>query len=322
MPVAAVIVTHRCDALVDACVQSLLGQTRVPDDILVVVSSEGRPAVPSGARALHLGANLGYARAANAGAEATTGDLLLLNDDTRLLPDAVARLEAARGAEGAYVPRIRLADGSGRLDNQGHGVFPDGFVWARGRDTIDDGRALLPPGAFSGAAVWITRSAWRATGGYDPRFDSFGEDVDLSLRFLRRGFVIRAVPEALVEHHLGATYGRFGPDKIRRIERNRVRAAVRSLPVGLLLTLPLWTGARLAVFAALAASGRGPGASVPPEARRAAVQGLVEGMADAPTWWRDRTSDAPEWALGERAMLRAMWDGRARWEDVWRASGS
>ncbi len=318
MRIAAVIVTHLGGPLLAECLASLRAQTRPPDDVLVVVSNDAEVEVEG--RQLQLRENVGYARAANAGIAATAGEPLLLNDDTRLDPGCLAALEAAFTGPGVYQPRIVLADGTGRLDNVGHGLFPDGAVWARGRGGPD---MPIPgaPGGFSGAAVLFARATWEALGGFDARFGSFGEDVDLSLRLLRRGVPITPVPDAAVWHHLGASWGRTNPVKLRAIERNRIRAAVRSLPLTALATLPAWTLGRYAAFAALAAAGRGPGEGVGPEARRAALTGLVEGLRDAPAWWADRRADRPTWTRGERATWRALWDGRARWADVARASG-
>lgn len=314
MIVSAVVVTHKGGPLLDACLASLAAQTRPPDELLVVVSNTPLD-VPG--PALQLGENVGYARAANAGAAATSGELLLLNDDTRLHPACIERLAAACAGPGAWQPRLVLADGSGRMDNLGHGFFPDGFVWARGRNGPAEAHPGAP-GGFSGAAVLVARATWDALGGFDPRFDSFGEDVDLSLRMMRRGWAVHAVPEAIVEHHLGATWGRSSARKLRLIERNRVRAAVRSLPLSALVALPALTASRYALFAALAAAGRGPGGGVDPEARRGALRGLAEGLRDTPAWWRERRADAPTWARGELAMWRALWQGRARWADVTR----
>ncbi len=316
MRVSAVVVTHRGGALLGECLASLRAQTRPVDELLVVVSSEAP--IDTDAPCLQLGANVGFARAANAGALATRGELLLLNDDTRLDPGCVAALVAAWRGPAVYQPRIRLADGSGRLDNLGHGFLPDGFVWARGRGAPDGPVPAGRPGGFSGAAALLAREAWDAVGGFDASFDSFGEDVDLSLRLMRRGYAIVPVPEATVEHHLGATYGRTGADKLRRLERNRVRAALRSLPATLLFTMPAWTAARYALFGTLAAAGRGPGGPVPAEARWAALRGVADGLAEAPRWLAARRQERARWTRGERAMLRALWDGRARWEDMWR----
>ncbi|MEN9785405.1 MAG: hypothetical protein RLZZ299_669 [Pseudomonadota bacterium] len=315
--IAAVVVTHRGGPLLAACLDSLRAQTAPPDELRVVVSG---PHCPVDAPSLQLGENVGYARAVNAGAAATRGEVLLLNDDTRLDAGCLAALRAAwRGADRVYQPRILLAGDAARMDNTGHGLFPDGFAWARGRGGPD---RPLPGrrGGFSGAAALVPRQAWDSAGGFDGRMDSYGEDVDLSLRLLRRGIPVEAVPEARVYHHLGATYGRLDPAKLRRLERNRVRAAVRSLPASLVATLPAWTAARYAMLAGLAAAGRGPGGGVPDAARRAALAGLLDGLRDVPTAWRDRCADRAGWTHGERAMLRALWEGRVRWEDLARAS--
>lgn len=311
---AAVVVTHFGGPLLEACVASLRAQTLPFAEIVVVVSRDG-PLPVDAPRVLQLGENVGYARAANIGIAATAGHPLLLNDDTRLEPDGLAALAAAFTGEGVYQPRIQLVGGG--LDNVGHGLFPDGAVWARGRGA-PVGPVPGRPGGFSGAAVLFARETWSRLGGFDPRFGSFGEDVDLSLRMLRRGVPITVVDTAVVHHHLGASFGRVSAEKLRAIERNRVRAAVRSLPASALLTLPAWTLARYGLFQALAWAGRGPGEGVPPEGRAAALQGAWEGAKDAPAWWRERRRDRGEWTRGELAMWRALWEGRARWEDVGR----
>jgi hypothetical protein len=88
--------------------------------------------------------------------------------------------------------------------------------------------------------------------------------------------------------------------------------------VSALLTMPAWTAGRYALFAALAARDRGPGSGVGGDARWAALAGIVDGVRDAPTWWRERRADRASWRRGELAMWRALWAGRARWEDVGR----
>lgn len=314
--ISAVVVTWRGDGLVAACVDSLLKQRLAPQEILVVHSNEPRDLglpVP----VLQLGSNLGFARAANAGVLAVKGHPLLLNDDTVLDPDCLAALESARqeNPEAVLQPRLLLPDG--RVDNQGHGFFPDGFVWARGRGGPDQAIPGQPSG-FSGAAVLFPRQLWLDLGGFDPRFDSFGEDVDLSLRLLRRGVPVRAVPEARVLHHLGASYGRSSPDKIFRIERNRVRAAVRSLPASALALLPALTLGRYALLGGLAVLGRGPGATVDREGQKAALRGVWAGMTDSGDWWEERRRDRATWQRGERQMWAALWEGRVRAEDLWR----
>lgn len=312
--ISAVVITWKADALLQECLASLTAQTEPAEEVWVVVSNSQRELpVPPGVRVLQLGKNLGFARAANAGARVIQGDLLLLNDDTRLDAHCLAALRRGPARGAVLQPRLVLTDG--RLDNLGHGFFPDGFVWARGRNGPNEAPSGIP-GGFSGAAVLFPKLLWEALGGFDERFDSFGEDVDLSLRLMRRGVPVCPVADAIVYHHLGASYGRTSGDKIRRIERNRVRAAVRSLPFSALLSLPALTMGRYALLGGLALSGKGPGAGVSKEGQIAAIRGMLEGFLDAPEWWIARKADQGDWVRGEREMWKALWEGRVRWEDL------
>jgi N-acetylglucosaminyl-diphospho-decaprenol L-rhamnosyltransferase len=320
--ISALVVTHFGGPLLRDCLGSLQGQLGAQDELLVVVSAE--PGVCDleavSAPVLDLGANPRFAAAANAGFRATSGELvLLLNDDTRARPGFV---EALRGCTepGLYQPRILLADGSGRLDNCGHGLWPDGFNWARGREDRD-GEGYDQPGsvgACSGAAMGIHRAVLDRVGLFDEALEAFGEDVDLSLRAARAGFPLRYVPGARIEHHLGASYGRYGADKVFLVERNRVLLAARSLPASAVLAMPLWTGVRLAGLALAAASGRGWSARVPPSAASAALRGMAAGVAGLPSALARRRADAPGWELGERGMWAHLRRNRVRARDLLR----
>ncbi len=52
------------------------------------------------------------------------------------------------------------------------------------------------------------RALFEELGGFDPRFIT-AEDIDLNLRAVRAGAGIRYVPDAIVYHHLRATFVRF-----------------------------------------------------------------------------------------------------------------
>lgn len=319
-PLQVVVPTWNAGPLLARCVASVRAQA--PDvPVHVVVSNPAAGPLPAGVRIDRPGHPMHFAEAANRGLAAAAGcDVLLLNDDAALQTGALEALRAARrrGGPGIYQPRIDLDDGSGRLDNLGHNLFFDGFNVARGR-----GRpAAAPPagaevGAFSGAAALLTAEVLAAVGHFDEGFEAFGEDLDLSLRARRCGFAIRAVPEARVHHRLGASYGRVTAEKVHRVERNRVRAAVRSLPRSALAGLPLWTTYRLLLTATAAASGRGMGAGVGPLAALAALTGAAAGLTHAPDAWRKRRADRAGWTLGEAAMWGHLWRHRARPADLW-----
>ena len=313
--ISALIVTWRADALVQECLSSLRAQEAPPERIRVVLSHPGRRLEVGGAELLRMPAESGFAAAVQVGAADLGGELLLLNDDLVFHPGCMAALRAARRCHPGAVLQPRLLLPDGRMDNGGHGFFPDGAIWARGRNGPPD-QALPSPGGFSGAAVLFPAGLWQAMGGFDVSFDSFCEDVDLSLRLMRRRVPVVYVPEATITHRLGASYGRADPDKIRRIERNRLRAAVRSLPTVALAALPLTTAARLALTALLAAAGRGPGVGVSAAGRRAVLQGIAEGVACVPDALKKRRTDRAAWERTDREMWEALWAGRARWEDL------
>lgn len=305
----AVIVTHRGGPLLAECVSALQRQTEPPRRIRVVVSAVADPPLPEGVEVIRLGANLGFARAANAGLQQVRDHaVLLLNDDTVAEPGFIEALvdAAVRHGPGIYQPHIVLSDRPGHIDNTGHRLFPDGFNLARGRGRADAPAPPGPVGAFSGAAVYLSREILDTLQGFDEDLEAFGEDVDLSLRAVRQGYAITYVPGARIAHALGATYGRGGTRKVFLVERNRVRAAVRSLPATALLTMPAWTGVRLASLAAAATTGRGVGATAGPRGAAAAAAGALAGIAAVPDALRKRRSDQPGWMLGEAGMWRHL----------------
>lgn len=324
-PLTALVVTHRGGALLRRCLDALAPQLEPGDALLVAVSAAPGQADLSAceahkARVIPLGSNIGFARAANAGLRETRGAVLLLNDDTRPMEGFVAALRQAAADPGLYQPRILLADGSGRLDNTGHGLFPDGFNWARGREDADGASydRASEVGACSGAAMLITREVLDAIGPFDEDLEAFGEDVDLSLRARRAGFRLRYVPSARIEHELGATYGRYNARKVYLVERNRVRAAVRSMPATALLSMPAWTGLRLVALAAASRAGRGWSARVEPGAARAALSGMAAGLFLVPEALGKRRRDASAWTIGEREMWAHLLEHRVRVRDLLR----
>jgi GT2 family glycosyltransferase len=316
MTPAAVIVSHRGGPLLARCVAAMRAQSLPVRELLVVLSTDQDVPIPADVRAVRMGRKAGFAEAANVGLRAIgTGPVLLLNDDTVAEPDFVQRLSTAATQPGIYQPRIMLATDAGRIDNTGHRLFPDGFNFARGRNQ--------PPcdfpaeaGAFSGAAVLFTPEVLETVGLFDEDFDAFGEDLDLSLRARRAGFRIHYVPDAIIHHELGATYGRVSPRKIFLVERNRTWAAVRSLPLTALGTMPAWTGLRLTAQALGAATGRGLGAGAGLRGAAAVIAGNTAGLLGARRAWKKRAGDKHKWSIGEREMIRHLRTHRARSADL------
>ncbi len=322
-PLSIVIVSHLGGELLTACVESLQGQLQDGDQLEVFLSAEPGRADTAELRChpIHLGENVGFAKAANVGfARAKHDRILLLNDDTRAEPGFLSALREASDCPGIYQPKILLDDDSGCLDNVGHALFPDGFNWARGRgqadgegDRFSEAQDIV---AFSGAAMLIRKEVLEAIGPFDEDLQAFGEDVDLSLRAVRAGFAIRAVPEARIRHKLGASYGRYNTEKLYLVERNRMRAAVRSLPVSALITMPIWTGLRFTWLSCASFSSTSYVAGVGSKGARAAARGVLAGTLSLPDAWKKRRADAQDWTLSEVAMCRRLLKHRVRFKDL------
>ncbi|MBO84196.1 MAG: hypothetical protein CL927_02465 [Deltaproteobacteria bacterium] len=327
IPPSAVLVTCHGGAWLHRSVGSLRNQTLPPKQIVVAVSHPDPLDLPSGSDlvVVRQPQASGFAPTANRGmAEIRQGPVILLNDDTEADSDFIEAMSQARltHGEGIYQPRIVLAqspDSVDRIDNTGHRLFFDGFNLGRERG-LPVHLSEAPPcgevGAFSGAAVLLSRAVLEATGGFDPDFEAFGEDLDLSLRARRQGFRIRFVENACIKHALGASYGRASARKVFLIERNRMRAALRSLPTGTLATLPIWTTLRLLAIGGAALAGRGIGTGVGLDGTLAALAGGLAGLSKLPDALQKRRNDRAHWTTSDREMVRHILRHHARPEDI------
>jgi GT2 family glycosyltransferase len=309
------IVTYQAGQLLEDCIDGLMAQTTAPGSIVVVVSSGVNVEQHPNYTVVRTNGDADFAPAANVGLR-TLGErpVVLLNDDTVPTPTFLEELSAAIDGPGIYQPRILLPDGS--VDNTGHHVFVDGFNLARDRGSRSIRKADIC-GAFSGAAVLFTPEILHTVGLFDEDFEAFGEDLDLSLRAIRHGFTIRHVPTAVIQHRLGASYGRTSPRKIFLVERNRTRAAIRSLPFPALAALPASTAARFSVLGVAAIMGQGLGSNAGWRGAAAAVLGAAVGAKGFSTAWSKRKQDQTKWLTGEADMWRHLRHQRPRISDLW-----
>ena len=153
----------------------------------------------------HEGTRTGYGKTVMRGARHTnSGWLLLLNDDCFLDPGAVVEMRNAADDRTAVVGcLLRYPD---RRIQHGGAFFANGGV---GWGHIDHGkisptfssRAELDGVTF--AAALVRRSAFYSVGGFDDRFDSYGEDEDFCRMMKRDGWKIMYTPLAEGVHEEG-----------------------------------------------------------------------------------------------------------------------
>ena len=195
---------------------------------MVVVDNGSRDesrdvAKAAGVQWLSSGGNVGYGRAANAGALhpeiAACGLLLVCNPDIELRSGSVAALTSTLEANpslGVVGPRLVNPDGSlypsarsfpSMLDAVGHAVLglfvPDNPFTRRYRMIDWDHSEPAIVDWVSGACFLTRREAWAKVGGFDPAYFMYMEDVDLCWRLRAAGWQAGYEPAAVVEHTQG-----------------------------------------------------------------------------------------------------------------------
>lgn len=202
------------------CLESVLASRGVDPRVLVVddASRDGtaeavRARFP-GCRVLENPVNAGFARSSNRGFEELLREgaprVLLLNQDTRLHPEAAAellRFVETRPAARVVGPRTfstrRAPDGGERLLYAGswHGRLPlEQRIPGIEQVDRDPGGEPVPVDYVWGHGMLIDASALRGTGGFDTDYPMYFEDLDLCRRVRDAGGELWCVPRACMWH--------------------------------------------------------------------------------------------------------------------------
>jgi N-acetylglucosaminyl-diphospho-decaprenol L-rhamnosyltransferase len=231
-------------------------------------SVEAAAAERENVRLLTTGGNLGYGRAANAGAAIGHAEFVLVaNPDISWQPGALDELLAVADqwpAAGSFGPLIQTPTGeiypSARelpslQAGAGHALC--GWWWPSNPWTARYRREQHAPavgavGWLSGACLLMRRAAFEQIGGFDPSYFMYFEDVDLGERLGKLGWSNIYVPSAIVVHSGGHATSR---DPQRMTDAHHRSAYLylsrhfpgwRWLPVRLVIRAGLWGRAALA----------------------------------------------------------------------------
>ncbi|CAN5672099.1 glycosyltransferase family 2 protein [soil metagenome] len=262
---------------------------RSPALSLVVVVNEARGSEAEqiertwpGATVIANQANRGFGPAANLGAAAAPGEVLLfLNPDTRAVSDLASEVVRAfreSPSAVAVAPRLEDADG-GRGEGQHEfqlrrlptlaadardlllvdRLLP-GNRWRRRDRYLDaDRERPFPVEQAAAAGLAVRRSAFQAVGGFDERFvPAWWEDVDLCLRLRKAGDIL-FWPSARLEHIGGVSADALGEAGfLRAYYQNalRYRAKHYGMPVSVAYRALLVVGMLLRAVASLVPSAR------------------------------------------------------------------
>lgn len=219
----AIVVLHldRREALL-ACLDSCAKLDHDDHEITVVENGtppgpDWRAAAGARVRVLRSPVNVGYAAGNNLGIRDALGRgadaVLLLNDDTLVAPDVLARLAAAAEddpAAGALGPVVLTADEPAR-------VWFAGATLDRATCTLatpgvggppPDGESRPRRSAYvTGCCLLLTRTALERVGLLDERFFLYWEDTDWGARAAAAGFASLVVPAARIRHRVSLSTG-------------------------------------------------------------------------------------------------------------------
>jgi GT2 family glycosyltransferase len=229
--VAVVIVTCGAWTWTRRALEALYRYT--PDVEVVVVDNASPDGTPErlrqeveGMRVVANGDNVGFARAANQGAELVGGELVaFLNNDALVHRGWLAPLVEALDRDArvaAAGPRLLNLDGS--LQEAGALIARDGSTWSYGYGDDPDRPEYRFPRVVdyaAGACLLVRRAALLECGGFaDAYSPAYYEDVDLCFALAARGLRTAYEPRSLVTH---ARHGSGDAAHARALSRrNRV----------------------------------------------------------------------------------------------------
>lgn len=233
--VSVCIVNWNCRDLLRKCLSSLYDRPQgVGFEVIVVdnASTDGAAEVVERefpqVELVRNRENVGFSRGNNQAARLASGRyLFFLNNDTELAPgtlDEFVRFADRNPGVGMVGPRLRGADGRAQISYRTRptlgallhrvsflrwtGAFRAAYYRYR-RDTFDPDRDRAVE-ALMGAAVFLPREVFEASGRWDERYKFGGEDLDLSAQVGRRHEVVYFSRVEVLHHGRAASRANVG----------------------------------------------------------------------------------------------------------------
>ncbi len=206
-PVHVLVVAYGDPGPLGECLAALGGRY-----LVTVVDNSSSPAtravvVQAGATYHDAGENIGFAAAVNRGLELLDlhgHDILLLNPDAVVAPDAVERLRQALHA-GSSVACVAPAQHRPGSDKPSPVCWPWPTATRAWTEALGLGRFGRGWGYVIASVLLVRGDAWLDVGGLDEGFFLYAEEADWERRATRRGWTVSYCPEATASHVGAAT---------------------------------------------------------------------------------------------------------------------
>lgn len=270
--VAILIINFKSTALLARCLECIVSQMSVTDDVIVLDNGDDDP-IPEefysrfpSVQFHKSEKNIGFAAGNNLLLQKTAGCqwIALVNPDAFLEPDWLSKMlsTAMANPEYSFFASRLVQDANNKiLDGDGDIMHMSGLAWRKDNGQTMSHGAVKPREIFSpcAAAALYRRDALEAIGGFDEDFFCYSEDVDLGFRLRVAGHRCLLVPDAVAYHSGSAsTGGRHSDFAIYYGHRNMVWTYVKNMPGALFwLLLPLHIALNLVTIIWFSLRGQG-----------------------------------------------------------------
>ncbi len=217
MNIAIIVTYHDGPQLLAACLDSLVRTVPASVDIFAILNNRNQAAidvpVPGRVRAQRIPDNLGYAQAANLGANMAAGkDIVFVDGDVIVTPGWLEALLATRDehpSAGAVAAKL-VNPHSGRIIDFGLGFtrFNTPHLYLDRRPELLPAVGDFPVQAACSACLLCRRQHFDAIGGFHLELENLYTDIDICLRFKDVGAGVYMSDAAQV-YHFGTEISRF-----------------------------------------------------------------------------------------------------------------
>jgi N-acetylglucosaminyl-diphospho-decaprenol L-rhamnosyltransferase len=253
MDLSIIIVSWNVAALLEQCLKSIESSLAAPSpypqpktEVIVVDSASHDETVARTqagfpwVKVLAQSENVGFTRGNNIGLEAAQGQyLFLLNPDTEIIGDALARLVAYMNANpkvGIIGPHTLNTDGTTQSSRRrfltpGLAFFES--TWLQGyapKEWLDDfyvtealDTAVLEVDWVQGSAIMARRKVYEQIGGLDTGYVMYSEEMDWCKRAKDKGWSVVYYGQAQITHHGGKSTEQAGANKHIYFQESKLR---------------------------------------------------------------------------------------------------
>lgn len=256
MQLSIIIVNYNVKHFLEQCLLSVINATKRIEAEIIVVDNNSvdgschyiRKRFPT-IELIENNENKGFSKANNQGIARAKGNfVLLLNPDTVVQEDTFDKcLSFMEAHPKAGAMTVKMIDGKGRFLPESKRALPSPAVafykifglsklfphskrFARYHlghlDKHKVQRIEILPGAF----MFMRHSALQEVGALDERFFMYGEDIDLSYRFLKKGYTNYYCPDTQIIHYKGESTKKGSINYVRVFYKAMILFAKKHFP--------------------------------------------------------------------------------------------